>query len=119
MNYFVCIKCVDMPPKKQSKVKKTNQTSTVGKGRIVEKIVAAFHDHPSVKIERNVFFETAGNDNGRREIDVLVTGEIAGHEVRLAIECKNEKELIGVEKIDAFVGKLTDVGIPHKQGIYV
>ncbi len=37
----------------------------------------------------------------------------------MAIECKNEAGPIGPERIDAFVGKLLDVGISPELGIYV
>ena len=101
------------------KQKKTNKISTVKKGRIVEEIAAAFHDYPNVEIKRNAFLKGKGNDKKGREINVLVTGELAGHTVQIAIECKNEKAPIGVEKMDGFIGKLKDVGIPYKHGIYV
>jgi hypothetical protein len=54
-----------------------------------------------------------------REFDVLVDGTLAGYPIRLAIECKNERELTGAPKIDAFVGKLGHVGIPTQHGIFV
>jgi hypothetical protein len=50
---------------------------------------------------------------------VLVTGNMAGYPIRVAIECKNEQLPIGVPKLDAFVGKFKDIGIPVQQGIYV
>jgi len=50
---------------------------------------------------------------------VLITSSVVGPPVRIAIECKNEAEKIGSPKIDAFVGKLKDVGIPSSLGIYV
>src|SRR5581483_3827416 len=108
-----------MARKTQHKPRKKNQPSTVKKGRIVEQIVAAFHDYPNVEIQRNVFLKVQGEGKRRREIDVLVTGNLAGHTVQIAVECKNESKPIGVQKIDEFIGKLKDVGIPCKQGIYV
>jgi len=54
-----------------------------------------------------------------REFDVLIEGLVAGYPIRLAIECKNEREVTGAPKIDAFVGKLAHVGIPSQQGIFV
>jgi len=57
--------------------------------------------------------------NRKREIDVLLTSYIAGYPVQIAFECKNYKSTVGAPKIDEFVGKLKDVGIPHQHGIYV
>jgi len=77
------------------------------------------HQMDGIKVERNVRLAGQGRLGQRREIDVLLTGNLAGYPIRVAIECKNERLPIGVAKIDAFVGKLKDVGIPVQQGIYV
>lgn len=97
----------------KNKKKKKTMTS-IEKGRLVERIVALLHETPHVKVERNVYLTQA-----KREIDVLLSTSVEGYPVRIAIECKNEVERIGVAKIDAFVGKLEDVGIPFTCGIYV
>lgn len=91
--------------------------SSADKGRLVEGIVAAMHELSGVNVERNVLLPGAGPR--KREIDVLVSGRLAGHPVRIAIECKNEKGRIGVPKVDAFLGRLADVGIPSQHGIIV
>jgi len=79
-----------------------------------------FHESPDVKVERNVFLSPPNGDpKRRREIDVLLTSYVAGYPVRIAIECKNESEPIDIDYIDAFVGKLDDVGIPHQHGIFI
>jgi len=94
--------------------------SSTDKGKIVERIVALMHRYPdaSVKVEQNVHLAPLLNRTGRkREIDVLLTRDIAGHSVQIAIECKNEKRPIDTPAIDAFAKKLQRVGIPY--GIYV
>lgn len=93
--------------------------STVSKGRIIEAIVASMHEGDGVKVERNVKLPPIGSQKPTREIDVLLSSEVCGYPVRWAFECKNLKKRIGVEYIDAFVGKLQDVGIPPKFGIFV
>src|SRR5690349_377668 len=97
--------------------KKSNSTKTASsndtKGRIVEQIAANMHDLPGVKVEQRVKLPSILSKGKReREIDVLLTGDVAGYAIQLAIECKNEGTPIKPEKIDAFVGKLQDVGIP-------
>ena len=77
------------------------------------------HDSPNVKVQRREFLEPVCGGSRKREIDVLLTSSVAGYPVRVAIECKNEAEKIGSTKIDAFVGKLKDLGIPSSLGIYV
>ncbi len=39
--------------------------------------------------------------------------------MRVAIECKNQAAPIGEPRIDGFVGKLRDIGIPLQQGVFV
>src|SRR5258708_27238960 len=83
--------------------------SSIDKGKIVERIVALMHKYPdtSVKVERNVHLPSILNKKSRkREIDVLLTREIAGHTIQIAIECKNEKRPIDTPAIDTFIKKL-------------
>lgn len=96
-----------------------NPNSTVAKGRVVEAIVASMHEEPGVKVQRNVRVSPMGVKGRKREIDVLLTRDVAGYPVRLAIECKNEGKPIGAKEIDAFIGKLQYVGIPVQHGIFV
>lgn len=96
-----------------------NDLNTKEKGEIVEKIVASMHDLYGVKVKQNEFVPALGNIGRKREIDVLLVSDIAGYPIKIAIECKNEKKPIGAPKIDAFVGKLQDIGIPVQHGIYV
>jgi len=102
--------------------KRKNYTAPLGstreKGDIVEEISASIHRMPGVQVDRNVFLPVIG-ENREREIDVLLTSHVAGYPVRIAIECKNEKKPIGVAKIDEFIGKLQDVGIPTQSGIFI
>ncbi|MCP4548620.1 MAG: restriction endonuclease [bacterium] len=95
-------------------------SSTREKGNILEDIVRLLHDLPDVKVETRVRLPSirAGSTR-KREIDVLLTSSVAGYPVRIAIECKNYRNKIKSEKIDGFVGKLADVGIPAVNGIYV
>ncbi len=105
--------------KRSSKKRAPGTTSTVSKGKIVERIAALMHDQPGVTVERNRRLSPVGGQGIKREIDVLLTGTLAGYRVQMAIECKNEATAIGSPMIDAFVGKLQYVGIPPQQGIYI
>jgi hypothetical protein len=100
------------------KKKKTKKHSSI-KGKILEMTVAGLHEAPNTKVERNVRLPSLRNPKRKREIDVLVSGLFSGYPVRIAIECKNRKNILDVEYIDAFIGKLNDVGIPVQHGIYV
>ncbi len=94
--------------------------STTAKGRLFETIVAGMYNEPDVKMEQNVYLDARCRGNKKRkkrEIDILITGCIAGQPVRIAIECKNWSKKVGSPDIDGFIGKLSDVGIPI--GIYV
>lgn len=92
-------------------------SKTMAKGRIVEQVVAILHDAPGVTIQRNVRMPSTKFPGRRREIDVLITENVTGYRTQIAIECKNERKPIGAPMIDAFVGKLQEVGVPR--GIFV
>ena len=99
-------------------MKQTRRATTIDKGRVVEKIVALLHEQPGISVKRNVMLPTSDGQD-KREIDVLITGQLVGYPVQLAIECKNYGRRIGKGDIDAFVGKLKDLGFPMQYGIYV
>lgn len=104
--------------KKNSRVKKTEPPSMT-KGRLAEEIVGMMHENPTVGVRRRAFLDPVGGGSSKREIDVLLTSNVEGQPVRVAIECKNQRKPVSLEQIDAFVGKLQDVGIPSHLGIYV
>lgn len=93
--------------------------STRERGDVVEQIVAEVHDVAGVRVERNVFLPAQDGSGRTREIDVLLSSQVAGYPVRVAIECKNERKPIGIDEIDEFIGKLNDVDIPLQHGIFV
>lgn len=107
---------------KRKRIRKKHKAptgSTRAKGDIVEEIAASMHQMPGITVERNVFLPAKDGSEREREIDVLLSSQVAGHPVRIAIECKNQKKPIGVGDISEFVGKLLDVGIPSQHGIYI
>lgn len=89
------------------------------KGRLVESIVAAMHRAPDVKVLQNVRMPVIGDAKRTSEVDVLLNGAFGGYPVQIAFECKNEQGPVGTPKINTFIGKLQDVGIPTQQGIFV
>lgn len=108
-----------MGKKTSSKSSEKASTSTVTKGRIVERIVALMHDQPGVTVQRNQFLPPIGRKGRKREIDVLITTVVVGYQIRLALECKNEGRAIDSPSIEAFAAKLQDVGIAPQNGIFV
>jgi len=86
-------------------------------GKQIEKLVRliqeALKDFPSTQIFSNYRIE---NNSGRkREIDVLLKTNINGYEIIIAIECKDYKTPIPVEKIEAFNSKCQRIkGISKK-----
>jgi hypothetical protein len=112
-------------PRKSSKRRSKRRKSGEGpahirKGKVVEGVVALLHETPGVKVETNVELPPkSGDPERRREIDVLLTGKIAGYEVRIPFSCKNEALPIKPSLIDQFIGTLDDIGIPCEHGIFV
>lgn len=106
--------------KRRSKSRSSGKPAHIRKGEIVEALVALLHETPGVKVETNVELPPKhGDHERRREIDVLLTGKIAGYEVRIPLSCKNEALPIKPSLIDEFIGTLDDVGIPCEHGIFV
>lgn len=89
------------------------------KAKIVEQIVAQMHTQPGVSVQPNAFLPSRHNPKRKREIDVLVSGQVIGYRVRFAFECKNYERPVDVAKIGEFVDKLDDVGIAPENGIFV
>lgn len=98
---------------------KTDDDSARAKGRLVESIVAAMHRAPGVKVTQNVRMPVIGDAKRTSEIDVLMNGAMGGYPAQIAFECKNEQGSVGTPKINAFIGKLQDVGIPTQQAVFV
>ncbi len=92
------------------------------KGKFLEEIIYKIYRKDGVIVKKNALLTpvfTRIKSRKKREIDILLINKIADIEVKIAIECKNEKKLIGTPQIDAFIGKLYDVGIPAQLGIYI
>jgi len=99
------------PPKRGTAA---SSAPNIIKGKLVEQVVALLHEEPGIKIETNVKLPPSD-----REIDVLITGHVAGYPVRIAISCKNERLPIKPNLINEFIGTLDEVGIPTEYGIFV
>ena len=90
------------------------------KGNILEDLVAMMHEVPGVLVEKRKKLPVLhGKRRRKREIDVLITSNVAGYKVQIALGCKNEAEALDTLAVDNFVGILTDVGIPLQHGILV
>jgi hypothetical protein len=90
------------------------------KGNILEDLVAMLHEVPGVLIEaRKKLPVVKGKIKRSREVDVLITSNVAGYPVQIVLGCKNEAKTLGTTDVDIFAGILTEVGIPWQQGILV
>lgn len=89
------------------------------KGNVLEDLVALLHETGTGRPEARVRLPATSDPQRMREIDVLLRHQIAGDPVLLVFECKNERDPVGAEYVDAFFGKLYDIGVPPSQGIFV
>jgi hypothetical protein len=90
------------------------------KGDILEDLVAMMHEVPGVVVEKRKKLPVLRSKTGRRrEIDVLITSNVAGYPVRFGIGCKNETKPLDTAAVDNFVRILKETGIPVQQGILV
>jgi len=65
--------------------------------------------YPEAKIELRK--KILGKSNTSREIDVYAEIPLGFHTYKTAIECKNYNDTIGIETVDAFLGKLQDIEV--------
>ena len=82
------------------------------KGDILEDLVAMMHEVPGVLVEKRKKLPVLlSNKKRKREVDVLITSNLAGYPIRIALGCKNEAKALDTAAVDNFVGILTEVGI--------
>jgi hypothetical protein len=91
----------------------------VNTGKEFEKLVESIFnklikDPRFEKVEQNIQLD---GPDGERQIDVLITAEIAGVKFLTVIECKDYKNKVSIPTIDGFHSKLIDVGA--KKGIII
>ena len=98
-----------------------NTMNTKEKGDWLEDIVESIYKEPGVDVfkKANVPVLHSLKNKRTREIDILITKNISGIIIKIAIECKNHIKPIGAPLIDAFIGKLNDIGIPPQQSIFI
>lgn len=90
------------------------------KGDLLEDVVALMHEAPGYKVEtRKKLPITAYTSKKKREFDVVITTDVAGCAVRIAISCKNENKKVGTKTVSDFSDALGQVGIPTGHGIIV
>ena len=96
--------------------KQKDKGASVSKGnaskawRLIERIAAMAHRSPGVTVQRNARLSSLrrrGKQKRKREIDVLLTGHVAGYPVQFPIECKDHQRPVDVMQIDSFIGKLS------------
>ena len=89
-------------------------------GKALEQLIVAIQeslkDSPDTLIVPNA--KLKDRTNLKREIDVFVQTKIQGGSIGIAFECKNYKEKVDIEVIEAFNSKCKDIPEIHK-GIIV
>lgn len=89
------------------------------KGRILEDVVARLHNVNGLRAVPRQKFPSLRTPERVREIDVLIEASIGPYPFRIPVECKNWGNPVGVEDIDAYEGKLNDIGMIVRGAIYV
>jgi hypothetical protein len=97
----------------------TRTAGSDARGHLLEEIAALLHRGMGVDVEMRVKLPACHDPSRLREIDVLLSSQVAGYPVRFAIECKNERKRTTTGQIDSLLSKLQDVGIPVQAGIYI
>ena len=84
-------------------------------GKEFERIVYDFvrmlsAKYPSTRVEQNIFLPSQLVDSKKRQIDVLITSEIAGSRVLTIVECRDYKSKASLPLIDGLQSKMNEVG---------
>ena len=58
-----------------------------------------------------------GRSGRTRQIDIIISQKVGLYPVLIAVECKRYKRPVGIEKVEAFVTKLRDIGA--SQGVMI
>jgi hypothetical protein len=90
---------------------------TVGNWSEFEELIAALHVEttPGAVVKHNQ--RVMGRSGRRRQLDITITAQVGLYTVLIVIECKRYTRPVGIEKVEAFVTKLRDVGA--SQGVMV
>ena len=84
--------------------------NTTQKGNLVENVIEKICEGiDRVKVTKKAKVRGIKTETNR-DIDVLIEGKIGMFNVRIAIEAKNYKKPVGVEKVEALKSKLEDIG---------
>lgn len=82
--------------------------------RDVQQILLNIEDRETITVEQNkILHDRMGN---KRQFDVYWEFRVGGHLYKNVIECKDYSSPISIDKIDAFVSKISD--IPGLRGIF-
>jgi len=77
------------------------------KGRLFEEIVTlvehALGAGENTKVSHDV--KLLDRNGNKRQIDVYIVSEVSGHQICIAIECKDHKRKIELSDIESFVQK--------------
>jgi len=53
----------------------------------------------------------------KRQVDILIEGEVAGYEIKIIIDCKYFSENVDVKQVESFIGMLDDLDV--NQGVLI
>lgn len=88
----------------------TTKQTTKQKGDILEDVIEKFcRGITNAQVKKRHFM--TGKSGTRREVDVLINGKYGFFDISIALEAKNYKASVGIEKIDGFIAKIADLGI--------
>ena len=82
----------------------------MSKWKEFEKIIADIQKQtdPDAIVRHN--HHVKGKSGRRRQLDITISKKVGIYSILIVIECKNYKRPVGIERVEAFVTKLRDVG---------
>ncbi len=89
------------------------------KGTLLEDIVTKIHAMNGLRATPRVKLPSRLDPSRDREIDVLLETQVGPYPFQIPVECKNWGDPVGIEDIDAYQGKLNELGLNLRGAIYV
>ena len=64
--------------------------------------------YPNHRFERDI--RPVGKTGTKRQVDIAIFEQIAGHEIFVVVDCKHYEKKIDVKNVETFIGMLEDLG---------
>lgn len=98
----------------------SKKRSNYEKGKDFEDLVESLEKlllPEGIKIERNIRLPDKDTTSGTREVDILLTMQIAHYEMKVGIECRDRNDTNDIAWMDSLIRRKEDLGLSRVVGV--